>query len=153
MRLRDLLPVLGGVALAMGIGAASSSRAAETLADPPATEGRPNGDAPSREAQRVAIEALRRLGARIEFDPSQAVQSVAAVKTKITDADLVHLEAMPELETLEIAGGKITDAGLVHLRRLIGLKRLYLRDLPISDAALEHLRGLKDLEDAQGTRS
>jgi len=44
--------------------------------------------------------------------------------TQITDADLIHLKGLTELEGLYLHGTQITDAGLVHLRDLPRLEVL-----------------------------
>ena len=67
--------------------------------------------------------------------------------TKITDAGLVHLKGLPNLEELDLVGCyKITDAGLVHLKGLTKLEYLNLSYTNITDAGLEHLKGLTKLE-------
>lgn len=64
-----------------------------------------------------------------------------------TDALLVHLPALMDLEELSLWGYDITDAGLIHLRGLRRLRYLDLDGNPISDAGLAHLRGLAHLEE------
>ena len=39
----------------------------------------------------------------------------------------------------------MTDAGLVHLKRLTQLQQLYLERTKVTDAGLEHLKGLTQL--------
>ncbi len=146
MKVLGFLPVLGTMLLLVQFAQADPSGAAEIAAERPSAGDTPKGPAPSPEDKQAAVAALRQLGVRVELDESQAAQSVAAVKTKITDVEIVHLAALPELESLDISGGQITDAGLANLRGLVELKRLYLRDLPITDAGLEHLQGLTGLE-------
>ncbi len=74
--------------------------------------------------------------------------------TQITDASLVHLEGLIDLDWLGLAEAPITDAGLVHLRELTRLDVLWLGDTQITDAGLVHLRGLTHLTalDIRGTQ-
>ena len=45
---------------------------------------------------------------------------------QVTDARLIHLKGLTNLETLELGDTKITDAGLVNLKGLTKLKMLNL---------------------------
>ena len=65
--------------------------------------------------------------------------------TKITDAGLVHLKGLTVLRTLDLASTRITDAGLVHLTGLGELRNLSVSGLPISDHGLVHLKRLTNL--------
>jgi hypothetical protein len=72
----------------------------------------------------------------------------------VTDADLVPVARLPDLQYLYLGGGRITDDGLKHLGKLTELKLLVLWANPISGEGLEHLRALKKLEhlDLSSTR-
>ena len=82
-------------------------------------------------------------------------QSVALVEfmRPVTDDDLTHLAALPEIETLSFlylsshAGGNVTDAGLAHLPRPDRLVRFHASDMSIGDAFLERLANASGLED------
>jgi hypothetical protein len=63
-----------------------------------------------------------------------------------TDADLVQIGRLAQLERLSISSSSITDAGLRHLRGLKTLRQLYLHCTPISDGGLAHLDGLGRLQ-------
>ena len=66
--------------------------------------------------------------------------------SKITDSGLVHLKGLTNLQTLNLFGcPKITDAGLVHLKGLTNLQTLGLYSIQITDAGLVHLKGLTKL--------
>ena len=67
---------------------------------------------------------------------------------QITDAGLAHLKGLTKLTLLNLAGcDQITDAGLVHLKGLTTLKGLSLSCCrQITDAGLAHLKGLTNLE-------
>jgi hypothetical protein len=125
--------------------------------------------------QRDAIEAIRRIGGRVEFgyqldsngaqlagdrQPPGAlwlrkllgddffadVKSVDLSGTEVRDDDLQDLDELPDLEFLELNGTRITDAGLVHVDGLRRLRMLGLTSSAISDGGLSHLRGLTRLE-------
>ncbi|NQU24115.1 MAG: hypothetical protein HQ567_22765 [Candidatus Nealsonbacteria bacterium] len=67
--------------------------------------------------------------------------------TQITDAGLVHLKGMAKLERLILGQGtQITDVGLEYLKGLTNLKVLWVCDADITDAGLVHLKGLTNLE-------
>ncbi len=62
-----------------------------------------------------------------------------------TDAGLVHLKDLTDLEQLELSHTQITDAGLVHLKGLTKLEGLGLDNTQITDAGLALLKGLPNL--------
>jgi len=66
--------------------------------------------------------------------------------TQITDAGLVHLKGLTSLETLDLQGTQVTDAGMLHLKGLTKLERLGLTNTQITDAGLVHLKGLTNLK-------
>ena len=67
-------------------------------------------------------------------------------KTGITDAGMVHLKGLTELEQLHLEGTKIGDSGLAHLKDLKKLTYLNLYNTGVSDAGLVHLAGLTALK-------
>ena len=96
------------------------------------------------ETKEEAIAALEKLGAEVEKDEDGNVVFLNLIKTQISDAGLLHLQQLTNLQTLHL-GGNITDAGLVHLKGLTNLQTLILGGA-ITDAGLAHLKGLKTLE-------
>ena len=58
----------------------------------------------------------------------------------VTGADLVHLEAFPELRRLKLGyfRHRITDQGLVHLSGLHNLTHLDVSGLAVTDDGLRH---------------
>jgi hypothetical protein len=76
------------------------------------------------------------------------------VSIPLTDACVVHLQALPRLEDLTLAGNLITDKGLAQIARMASLKVLDLSATEVSDAGLVHVVGMKGLEriDLGGTR-
>ncbi len=69
-----------------------------------------------------------------------------AVSIPLNNACLVHLQALPRLETLSLSGNRITDQGLSQVARMASLKVLDLTATEISDAGLVYLEGMKSLE-------
>jgi len=63
-------------------------------------------------------------------------------KDQITDAGMVHIAELKELEHLRIPG--ITDKGMAHIAKLKNLK--HLEGGGSTDAALEHISKLQSLE-------
>ena len=66
-------------------------------------------------------------------------------RLSLSDAALVHLKGLTNLQTLNLHGTKITDAGLVHLKGLPNLQTLYLYGTQITAAGLVHLKGMTKL--------
>jgi hypothetical protein len=65
----------------------------------------------------------------------------------LSDAELVHLEGLTKLETLDLTDTElVTDAGLVHLKGLTKLETLDLSGTATTDAGLVHLKGLTNLQ-------
>lgn len=69
--------------------------------------------------------------------------------THVTDAGLMHLQALTRLRWLTLSDTQVTDAGLKHLSRLTCLRDLSLSGTQVTDAGLENLRGLTQLEVTQ----
>jgi hypothetical protein len=122
--------------------------------------------------QREAVDIVRRLGGVVLYnhDSRTAIKpnpgpppgpvwlrelfgddffaSVAAVelnRTPVTDAELVSLQGMPQLQNASLGDTQVTDAGLVHLKGLTQLLMLSLDNTQITDVALEHLKGMPQL--------
>lgn len=109
------------------------------------------------------IAALRKLGARLEFDSSQPfrpnwlrpflndqstgeVVEVLFFRGNVTDADLALLAGMMKIKRLDIHGSKVTDVGLQQLSPLRNLEMLDLHGTQVTNAGLTHLTGLKKLK-------
>lgn len=67
--------------------------------------------------------------------------------SRVTDADLVHVQALTKLHELRLFSTQIADAGLFHLRGLKRLEYLSLSETQVTDAGLTYLRELTNLED------
>ena len=96
--------------------------------------------------QDSVVDALEKLGAGIERNEQGDVVGVYLQNTPITDAGLVHLAGLTNLQTLSLRDTPVTDAGLVHLAGLTNLEHLNLDNTQITDAGLVHLAGLTNLE-------
>ena len=59
---------------------------------------------------------------------------------QITDAGLVHLKGLTNLQSLFLMKTQITDAGLVHLKELTNLQDLNLIETPITDSGVAELQ-------------
>jgi Leucine-rich repeat (LRR) protein len=75
----------------------------------------------------------------------KSLQILNLSQTAITDAGLKPIESLPNLRNL-ILPVSITDAGLVHVKGLTQLESLNLLDSQVSDAGLVHLKGLRNLK-------
>jgi hypothetical protein len=64
----------------------------------------------------------------------------------LTDACVVHLQALPRLENLTLAGNSITDQGLSQIAKMANLKFLDLNATEVSDVGLAELEGMKSLK-------
>jgi hypothetical protein len=90
-----------------------------------------------RDVQEVQrFRQLRWLDVHTEFDPHQG---------HISDTSLAYLEALTQLQGLDLQGTHVTDAGLAHLARLSQLRELRLNGTQVTDSGLQLLRGLNKL--------
>ncbi|HXY34650.1 MAG TPA: protein kinase [Planctomycetaceae bacterium] len=64
----------------------------------------------------------------------------------VTNAGLVYLEGLTQLESLDLGGTRVHGPGLEHLRSLVALKDLQLGGLGLMDSDLVRLRSLTALE-------
>ena len=116
--------------------------------------------------QREAVEAITKLGGYVREDDATPpgldwllrglgddfFGSVSYVNldkggSRITDATLAHLKALPRLRTLMLNGTNVGNAGLEHIKGLTNLHDIWLDDTQVTDAGLEHLKGLTNLQD------
>jgi len=137
-------------------------------------------DDPISHLRKLGGSATITLGTGITLDSERAMDHDLAIIKKfpvihtldlrrcgITDAGLVHLKDMADLQYLLLADMPITDKGLVHLERLpkltylrvkcakvsgaglrgfTRLEELWLEDSAFTDAGLAHLQGLTQLK-------
>jgi uncharacterized protein (TIGR03067 family) len=100
---------------------------------------------PAQAADDDPVAALKKLGAKIERN-EQGEVLVYLVDTEITDAGLVHLKSLANLQSLALQSTKITDAGLVHLQGLTNLQTLGLSCPKITDAGMADISGIQSLQ-------
>ena len=60
--------------------------------------------------------------------------------SQLTDAGLVHLKGLTNLQDFHLDDTQITDAGLVHLKGLTNLQSLYLYETQVTDAGVAELK-------------
>lgn len=75
----------------------------------------------------------------------QRIRSLALDGTRITDAGLKHLRAVPHLTALSLGATEITDAGAESLAEIRSLQSLDLRHARVTNAALASLASLRRL--------
>jgi hypothetical protein len=109
-----------------------------------------------------SITEIKRLGGRVETVPVgpdwlrsivsdeamagyDHMSAVYLPNTEVTDAGLVHIKGLTDLETLILNNTQVTDAGLVHLKGLTNLRELDLNHTQVTDSGLVHLKGLHQL--------
>jgi hypothetical protein len=108
--------------------------------------------------QKTAVEAIERLGGRVSYQedvPARSatmrwilgdetfgnVETVRFDKTLVTDADLVHLAALPRLTSLTLSQTNITDRGLMqHVARIKTLEAVGLYDMQATDEGIDALK-------------
>ena len=112
---------------------------------------------------KAAIDAIKALRGEIRFDSNHPVRTawmklllsddsfgnvnhVYLSGAHITDARLIHLRALTQLESLTLDNTNVTDSGLAHLRRMTQLQTLLLCDRHVTDAGLLHLQELTRLQ-------
>ena len=86
--------------------------------------------------------AIEKLGGKLEYR-DQAKREVVKVnlsRTKVADADLIHLQEMTALESLDLYDTTVGDAGLEHLKGLKKLRFLMLKRTDVTDAGVEKLK-------------
>jgi hypothetical protein len=79
------------------------------------------------------------------LEPLTAIRSLDLSYSQVGDTGLEHVAHLTDLEKLELRGTKVTNDGLRHLFRLAKLEYLGLEGTSIGDPGLEHLPGLERL--------
>ena len=89
-----------------------------------------------------AVAALERLGAELRWNSRGELLDgyLRLDGTQITDADLVHLRGLSNLQWLSLGGTRISDAGLVHLQELTRLRWVGLRYTRVTPAGIAQLK-------------
>ena len=117
------------------------------------------------ERQRRAVAALEAIGGDVFYEEASSpaakkslgwrrwlprdyfddVQMVSLSGSKVTDACMVHLGALPQLQELYLVETRVTGAGLTQLQGLTRLQSLTLCCAQVTDAAVPQLQGLTNL--------
>lgn len=92
------------------------------------------------------VYALQKLQAGFDFGVGDKLIEVDLDGSPVTDADLVHVAALPDVYILNLSNTKITDAGLAEVSGLRKMKFLYLFETAITDAGMVHLKEMPRLE-------
>jgi hypothetical protein len=102
--------------------------------------------------QREAMDLLESKGCFMLYpfgwwvDGISVPDGVLGANSRVTDADLRHLQALSDVEAINLNNTGITDDGLRHLGSLTQLRSLSLESTAITDNGLTHLSDLKNLE-------
>jgi hypothetical protein len=88
---------------------------------------------------------LRRLLGENFFNAVESV-TFGSKQTKVSEAELMSLEELTELQELRLSDTDVTDAGLIHLQGLTKLQILCLGGTRISDDGLERIGELSQLQ-------
>ena len=108
----------------------------------------PTTSPPDNSITSSALATLEKLGAQITRNERGRVDRVDfKIDNKISDAGLVHLAGLTDLQQLGLGLTTIGDAGLVHVAGLTNLHVLVLASTKISDHGLVHLAGLASLQE------
>ena len=95
--------------------------------------------------QKAAIIEIEKLGGKVTKEQYDHIR-VDYSNTRVTDAGLVHLKGLTQLQSLYLWNTQVADAGLEHLKGLTNLTGLNLYGTRVTDAGLIHLKGLTNLE-------
>jgi hypothetical protein len=96
-----------------------------------------------------SIASIRRLGGKIQIDPTRSGKPVIEIdlsNTKVTDDDLALLKQFQLVRRIDLSGTKIRGGGLIHFRDLKHLSYLDLHQSKIDKNGLKNLRNLTGLE-------
>ena len=97
-------------------------------------------------AEVKAVEMVKARGGLVDFGPEGKVTKVDLSDRPATDADILVLESLGGLESLELWGAEVTNAGMPNVAKLTGLKTLVLENTDVNDAGLAPLVGLGNLK-------
>jgi hypothetical protein len=111
----------------------------------------PAQGAASAKGQDISIHD--RLRVYLGGDSDDPVLEIWAPYSHLRNGDLVALQRLDRLESLNVSGTGIDDAGLPYVGRIRSLRSLHLGQTRITDDGLRHLMGLNRLEhlDLSGT--
>jgi len=118
------------------------------------------------EKQQKAVEAIGEMGGKVvcDFQPGQNAEPpgpawlrnmlpdhffttvIGVSYAEATDADLMHLKSLMQLQCLHLGGTRVTDAGLEHVKGSTHLQELFLGGTQVTDAGMENLTRLTQLQ-------
>ena len=67
-------------------------------------------------------------------------------RTQVSDAGLLHLRNLTNLEWLMLIEARVSDAGLENIKSLTNLKMLYLDRTSVTNAGMSSLAGMANME-------
>ena len=91
------------------------------------------------------VESERTWLGRLLRDDSLVRVTEVELGRETTDAGLVRLQGLRQLQWLVLSNTRVSDAGLVHLQGLRQLQGLWLANTQVSDSGVVHLQGLRQL--------
>ena len=114
------------------------------------------------QGQREAVEAIERVGGRVEYQRAEVPgpawlrrllgddffikpRYVGFSPDRTSDSDLSVLEKLDEIQSIGLWGSNITDSGMSHLHDLMELRFLSLIGTAVTDSGLKHLERLPKL--------
>jgi Leucine-rich repeat (LRR) protein len=113
-------------------------------------------------AQQHAVKAILNMGGTIDYSDQYSwpewlrislgdelgknVSAVYLADKTLAEADLMHVQAFPQLTSLNLDRTHITDAAMLHLEGLTQLRELSLAEAQITNAGMVSLRTMKRLE-------
>jgi Leucine Rich repeat len=106
------------------------------------------GQLPPLNERQQAIAAIERLGAHVQRDAGfdGRVHGIRFTVKQATDADLALLRPLTDARLVDLSGNRqVTDAGLLHIAVLTNLEALDLDGTQVTDGGLARLQGLKQL--------
>ena len=89
----------------------------------------------------------------LHIDDLPSLESLDLKFSQITDAGLAHLQGAGELQELGLGNTSATGAGLVYLKKLTKLRRLDLSESEITDDGLTGIKGLTQLKELDLART
>ena len=81
------------------------------------------------------------------------LQELNLSQSSVSDVGLAHLKGLTKLTHLGLGWTQVTDAGLVHLKGLTNLSELVLIETQVTDAGLAHLEQLTNLSTVRLSRT
>jgi hypothetical protein len=101
--------------------------------------------------QKAAADAIGRLGGKVKSeltwlgnllrdDSLVSVTNVVLSGTPTTDAELVHLEGLSQLQVLSLDNTKVSDTGLVHFQGLSQLRLLSVDNTKVTNEGVRKLQ-------------